>query len=316
MSHILITGASGFIGSALVKHIGQTGQHQLTLIDQHFATNSGIEKQRQLTGSFGNAALLEQALQNPVDIVFHLASVPGSAAEANAALGTQINLLDTQSLFNRLSLGRSSDGTPVRVVFASTIAVYGAIGAQPCSEDLKPQPTISYGTHKWMSEILLADLTRRGQLDARSLRLPGIVARPTAPPHAPSGLGSAFMSDLIRNLAAGKAYTCPVSEHATAWWMSRPCCIKNLMHASALAPIDLNASRVWQLPVLHASIGQIVEALKRRYGADKKPLVSFEPNSKIEALFGALPPLQTPLACAQGFEHDGDLDTLITNSLL
>ena len=323
MSRVLITGAGGFIGTALLEQLRRTGQHQFTLIDQQFTSATPLPDQRQLTGSFGDPALLEQAFQNPIDIAFHLASIPGSAAEANPVLGTQVNLLDTQSLFQRLALNRAESDAPVRVVFASTIAVYGAIAQEPCTEDLAPMPTISYGAHKLMNEIFLADLTRRVQLDGRSVRLPGIVARPIAPlnapskaPHnAPSGFGSAFMSDLIRYLASGTPYTCPVSKEATAWWMSRPCCVDNLIHAAALKPQGLPASRVWQLPVLYASIEQIVQTLADRYGADRAKLIDYQPNQKIQALFGALPPLATPRALAHGFRHDGHLDTLILKSL-
>jgi nucleoside-diphosphate-sugar epimerase len=175
-------------------------------------------------------------------------------------------------------------------------------------ESTAAQPTISYGTHKLIGELVLADWTRRGKLDGRALRLPGIVARPELSP----GHGSAFMSQIFRAAQQGRAYTCPVSPSATAWWMSRRCCIDNLLHAACLSSDSLHASRVWTPPVLHLSVKEIVDALVRRFGSFE---IDHAPVDRIERLFGRQPPLTDHRALKAGFRHDGTVDELVANAL-
>ncbi len=162
-----------------------------------------------------------------------------------------------------------------------------------------------------MVESAVSDLARRGDVDGRALRLPGIVARP----REPNGLRSAFMSDLMRAFAEGVPYQCPVSPEATAWWMSARCCVNNLIHAAELDGASLGAQRVWQLPVLHLSIAQVVDALAERYGQDRRTLLSYAPDAGLQALFAQMPPLKTPQARAAGFNHDRNAAALVRNSL-
>ena len=253
------------------------------------------------------------------DVVFHLASMPGGAAERDPGMGMAVNLHGTTRLFEQLALQAS---TPV-VVFTSTVAVYG--GSLPAVvDDTTPlKPMTSYATHKLMTEYLLADLSRRGKLDGRTVRLPGIVARP---PQA-GGHVSAFMSDIIHRLAAGEAYTCPVSAAATCWWMSVGCCVDNLLHAARVTPAQIaalatqtatcspTAARTWQLPVLRFSIGELVRTLAGLYGADRSQLVTYAPIDAVQAQFGSLPLLATATARALGMRDDGDIESLVRRAL-
>jgi nucleoside-diphosphate-sugar epimerase len=307
VSHIVITGANGFVGRALVKRLLAQTRHTLTLIDQSFDDGAADPRARRIAGSFGDPAVLDAALETPADTVFHLASVPGALAEREPELGYQVNLVATLTLAHRLARQERK----ARLVFASSVAVYGALGPGDVHEDQGARPALSYGAHKLMAEIELADLSRRGALDAVSLRLPGIVARPPSE----SGHGSAFMSLVMHKLAAGQPYVCPVGPKATAWWMSLPCCLDNLLHAAAMPTADAPASRVWQLPVLHLSMREVLDALMWRYGPQRRELISFAPDERIEALFGRLPPLHTPQALAAGFRHDKDADHLIVAAL-
>jgi nucleoside-diphosphate-sugar epimerase len=258
-------------------------------------------------GSVTDAAALRRVLADGVDVVFHLVSIPGGAAEEHYALGYQVNLLASLELLEQL---RGHPGAPV-LVYASSVAVYGADLPLRMDEASVPSPELSYAAHKLMMEIAINDLVRRGEVDGRVLRLPGIVARP----RQPNGLRSAFMSDLLHAYAAGDSYCCPVSEQAVAWWMSARCCVDNLLHAAELDSSALDGQRVWQLPLLRLSIAQVIDAMAAVYGEAGRSKISFAPDARLEALFGCFPVMKTPQARALGLRHDGSAAALVRNAL-
>jgi nucleoside-diphosphate-sugar epimerase len=314
--NILITGANGFVGKNLVRRLLQEGKigpgHQafskLTLVDIGTCPDVSDPRICFLGGSIADQETLRHAFADRVDYVFHLASVPGGAAEKNFALGLDVNLRATLAI---LELLRAQSSPPARMTFASTIAVYG--GALPAVvDDTTPlRPALSYGAHKLVDEILIQDYSRRGWVDGRILRLPGIVARPPEP----SGLLSAFMSDIFWKLKAGEPFICPVSSDAVAWWMSVSCCVDNLLRAAALDPVSVSPRRDYTLPVLRIRIADLVAGLAKRFGEDRLGLVSYEPNEALEQAFGRYPPLDASAAEQIGFRHDGDIATLIENAL-
>mgnify|MGYP006174345873 CR=1 FL=1 len=170
---------------------------------------------------------------------------------------------------------------------------------------------MSYGVQKRLGELLIADYSRRGFIEGVSLRLPGLVARPPQP----SGLLSAFLSDSIRTLAAGGKFTFPVAAEGTSWWMSRSCIVGNLLHAASMESTALESQRAWLLPVLHASMRQIVEALARVHGDHVLENARYEPDAQLHAQFASYPPMQCPRSIAAGFRHDGTLESLIQRAL-
>lgn len=308
---VLITGANGFLGRGLVQRLLADGVLQgrsieaLLLLDQALTGFAEDRRLRRHIGSVTDAALLRRVLADGIDVVFHLVSIPGGAAEANYELGYQVNLQASLELLHQLRNARR----PPRLVYASSVAVYGADLPVRMDEAYPAAPQLSYGVHKLMVEAQLADLARRGEVDGIALRLPGIVARP----RQPNGLKSAFMSDLLHAVAAGEPYVCPVSAQATAWWMSARCCVDNLLQAAELTG-EL-ATRVVQLPVLQLSIEQVLDALAACFGEQHRALVSFAPEPALEALFGRYPPLRTPQARAMGFHHDGSAAALLRSAL-
>lgn len=310
---VLITGANGFVGQALTRRLlalGHVRGERLTLLrllDTRFDTALEDPRLRRHEGSVADAALLRRVLADGIDVVFHLVSVAGGTAERDYPLGYQVNLLASLELLEQL---RQASNAPV-LVFASSVAVYGAALPARMDEQAPAHPALSYGAHKRMIEIAIEDLARRGEVDGRAVRLPGIVARPPAP----NGLRSAFMSELLHSYAAGQPYTCPVSPQATAWWMSVNCCAENLIRAAEVAGVPADVGRVWQLPVLRLSIAEVVDALADRYGEAGRARLRYDPDPELERLFGAYPVLRAPRARALGLRHDGTASALVRNAL-
>lgn len=303
----LITGANGYIGQALVQRLlnGSTlPEHRsvtrLVLFDRQFDAPSTDPRVQQIEGDITEQSCCEALARTRPDVVFHLASVASGRAETEFELGLQVNLHGTIRLFESL---RQLQTAPV-VVFTSTIAVFGTHMPSVMDDNTAPNPELSYGAHKRMLEILLADYSRRGFLQGRAVRLPGIVVRP----EAPNGAWSVFSSTLLRSLATGQPCILPVSPQATLWLMSLPCCIDNLLHAAAMEQPD---SMTWTLPALRVAVADIVHAFDKRTSGQASQWVTYAPRPDIQAQFGSLPPLRTPAAERAGFRHDQNIDALI-----
>ena len=255
-----------------------------------------------MSGALDDRDVMERAGLQDFDVIYHLASVPGALSEREPARGRRVNLDATLDLFDRLA----ASGRRPRVVYASSVAVYGDMDGRPIGVDSPARPTSTYGAHKRMAEIALSDHSRRGELSGIALRLPGLIARPGKS----AGFGSAFMSELPRAYASGQPCVCPVSPEATAWWMSAGCAALNLLRA---ASIDVCGEV--QLPALRLSVAEVLDALSDLFGPDRRSLISFKPDERIEAQFGRFPELSTAADEALGFADDGLPITLIKEAL-
>jgi nucleoside-diphosphate-sugar epimerase len=311
---VLITGAGGFVGRALVARLLRDGLAdtapeaiRVVLLDRRLPDVPRPSNVEVFEGDLLDRELLARALSADASHVFHLASVPGGAAEADFELGLRVNLQATVELLERLRAAK----TQSRLVFASTIGVYGMPLPSVIAEDTIAAPSLSYGAHKLAGEVLLADYGRRGYVDGVSLRLPGIVARPPDP----SGLLSAFMSDMLRVVAAGRRFTCPVAADGVAWWMSRSCAVDNLMTAATLSRTQLERRRTYLLPALRASMADVVAAIGAVYGVDAETLVTYRDDACLRAQFASYPPLECPASLEAGFHHDGTVEALVTRAL-
>jgi nucleoside-diphosphate-sugar epimerase len=298
--------------AALKRHVTQ----RQILIHPDRVAHCGIggihHDVRRLPGSIADTAVVARAFDAPIDLVFHLASIPGGMAEQNFELGRQINLNATLDLLQAARAQTINGLKPATFVFASSIAVLGAPLPARVDDATPLRPKLSYGAHKLIGEVLAEDFHRRGWVKARSVRLPGIVARPPQR----TGQLSAFMSDIIRDLAEGRAFACPVAANSTTWLMSVRCVVDNLLHAAVMPESSCAETRVWTLPALHSSMTQLVAAIAEVHGSDVLTRVTFGSNAELEANFGRYPPLRTPAADAAGFAHDGDLPSLVRHALL
>lgn len=300
---VIVTGAGGFVGRALMTLLLEQG-HSVTAIDTSLAPQSGMTA---IAGDLADPDVRRAALAGGCGALVHLATVPGGAAETDPELAWRVNVEAARQLLGEVAAVADRP----RVVFASSIAVFGEAMPAAGVDDATPlSPHLHYGAHKAMVETLVAMQSNRGAIDGLSLRLPGIVARPSAR----SGLKSAFLSDLFTALRAHRTFVCPVSANGTVWLQSVRRCAENLGHALSIATGDLPEGRACTLPALRITVADLVMAIAQATGADPA-LVTYRPDPGLERAFAAQPPLTTRVADRLGFRHDGDLASLVTNAL-
>lgn len=295
---VAVTGAAGFIGRAVVQRItrgalGRVAELRLNDVQPFEHSTAAV-----VTGSYADESVRRALLGEGVDVLFHLASLPGGAAERDPVLGRQVNLDGSLALLD----GVAAKNKPV-VVYASTIAVLGAPSG-PVDDRTPLRPTGGYGTHKAMVELYLADLTRRGLIDGRTVRPAGIVARPR---DAYAGFATAWMSDLFHAALDGRDIAVPVKSDAHAWLQSLDILADNLIHAARMSEIDLPRHRAWNLPATVVRIATLVEALERHTGTRLRVTYGDSPMDH--------PPLDLSAALSQGFLSDGDTDALVRRVL-
>lgn len=313
---VLITGANGFVGQGLAKRLLRQNVRgravtRLTLLSRKFEDPPQDKRVRLVRGDMADTEILVDALRDEPDVIFHLACVPGGVTESNFDLGKHINLDGTIQLLEMLRKREWQNQSVPVLVFTSSIAVYGHPLPPVVDDNLHPRPGLSYGAMKLAAEVLIADYSRRGWLDGRSVRLPGIMSRPMDE----AGHASRFLSDLIRDPAEGRAFVCPAEATASSWFLSRPACIDNLINAAEIADDKLNVQRQWQLPAQHLALASVVDGLAEVYGEQVRDLISWQPDPVIQGIYASYPPLDTPEAFAAGFRHDGDVQTLVKRAL-
>ncbi len=282
---ILVTGAAGYIGSALARVLGSEG---VVTTDQ--AAPAAV------IGNLAYPKFARSLVTPEVGLVFHLASLVSGGAEQNFELGTKVNLDATRDLLEACRLA----GHCPRFVFASSIAVYG--GVDEIDDDTPPAPRLSYGAQKLVCEILIDDYSRRGFIDGRSLRLPTVMVRPGGANTAVSGWASA----IIREPLAGRDYVCPVRPDTRMACISIGKVVQCLAHASR---IEMPAAR---RTLLLTGIPVTAQEMWNAVRSTARAKVRFEPDPAIQAIMDAVPKATRSARAAQlGFPHSKDIREIV-----
>jgi len=278
--HILVLGAAGMVGRKLLDRLAQDrglGGREITRATLHDVVmpeppaNAPFET-KALTSDFALPGEAEKLVAERPDVIFHLAAIVSGEAEADFEKGYRINLDGTRLLFD--AVRRIGEGYKPRLVFTSSIAVFGAPFPEAIHDEFFTTPLTSYGTQKAIGELLLSDYSRRGFFDGIGIRLPTICVRPGRPNKAASG----FFSNIIREPLAGQEAVLPVSEDVRHWHASPRSAVGFLIHAATMDTQKLGWRRNLTMPGLAATVGEQVEALRRVAGEGVAARIRREPD--------------------------------------
>ena len=314
--HILVTGAAGMLGRKLTESLvarggpGGAPVDALTLIDV-FEPEAPVGFPGRTSARAADIAapgVAETMIATRPDLVFHLAAIVSGEAEADFDKGYRINLDATRALLDAIRAENLASGYRPRVVFASSIAVFGAPFPDKIDDDFFLTPLTSYGTQKAIAELLLADFSRRGFLDGIGLRLPTICVRPGLPNKAASG----FFSGIIREPLNGKEAILPVGDEVRHWHASPRAAVGFLLRAAELDLSLLGARRSLNLPGVSVTVGEQIEALRAIAGDKTASLIRREPDETIARIVAGWPRDFDPArAKSLGFHADANFPAII-----
>jgi nucleoside-diphosphate-sugar epimerase len=316
MMHVLIIGAAGMIGCKLAQRLARDGE----LAGRQISTLSlvDITRPKEPAAIGGSLSLGVLDISDPAavaaciaagpNVIFHLAAVVSGEAEADLDKGYRNNFDGTRHILEAIRREAAKSPYRPRFVFTSSIAVFGAPFPEPIGDEFFTTPLTSYGTQKAISELLLADYSRRGFLDGISIRLPTICIRPGRPNKAASG----FFSNILREPLAGQEAVLPVSEDVRHWHASPRAAVHFLLHAAAIDLAPLGARRALTMPGLAATVAEEIEALRRVAGDKAVKLIRREPDAAIANIVAGWPrTFDAHRALALGFRADASFDDII-----
>jgi nucleoside-diphosphate-sugar epimerase len=312
---VLITGGAGLLGARLARQLlergtlanaegKQTPITRITLLDVVAAQGFSDPRIHVVVGDIADEKTIDSVLTPDTQSIFHLAAIVSGQAEADFDLGMRINFDATRLILERAR----KNGNRPRVVFTSSVAVFGG-DLPPVVQDTQVlTPQSSYGAQKVMGELLVSDYSRKGFIDGRALRMPTVCVRPGAPNKA----ASSFASGIIREPLNGIDAVCPVAPETPMWLLSPRHAIESLVHGHDIDGSLFGSSRALSLPGLATTVKEMVAALERVAGGDVVKRIRWERDPAIIRIVNSWPGnFETRRADAMGFKRDADFDGIV-----
>jgi nucleoside-diphosphate-sugar epimerase len=314
--HILILGAAGMVGRKLTERLlrdGRLGTHDITrmtlqdVVAPTRPANASIPI-TVVASDFADAGAAVPLIAHRPEVIFHLAAIVSGEAEAEFDKGYRINLDGTRLLLEAIRLEGINRPYFPKLVFTSSIAVFGAPFPEAIGDEFFSTPLTSYGTQKAIGELLLNDYSRRRFVDGIAIRLPTIVIRPGKPNLAASG----FFSNILREPLSGQEAVLPVSRDVRHWFASPRAAVGFLLHAVELDTQTLGWRRMLSAPGLSATVGEEIEALRRVAGDKAVRLIREEADERIIKMVAGWPRnFDARRAISLGFRAETSFDDII-----
>jgi len=313
--HIVITGGAGFLGSRLAKNLLQRGEltgsngvpqaiTRITLLDVVPARHADDRRVRVVTGDIVDPQTIATAIEADTQSIFHLAAVVSGQAEADFDLGMKVNFDATRLILER---ARSLGSRP-RLVFTSSVAVFGGSLPDRVLDSTAPTPQSSYGAQKVMGELLVTDYSRKGFIDGRALRMPTIAVRPGVPNKA----ASSFASGIIREPLNGQESICPLGPGTRMWLMSPRKAIDNLIRGHEVDAGRFGPTRALNLPGLSVTVRDMVAALESVAGKRPVDFIRWQEDEAIKCIVNSWPgDFDTRRATELGFTADTNFASVV-----
>ncbi len=313
---IAITGGAGFVGRRLSERLAKDGSlggreiTGMTLYDVVAPVSPAGAKfpVKLITGDMPAPGETDKLIADRPDVIFHLAAIVSGEAEQDFDKGYRINLVATQNLLESIRHGYAKIDTKPRLVFTSSIAVFGAPFPEKIPDEFQHTPLTSYGAQKAIGELLLSDYTRKGFLDGIGIRLPTVCIRPGKPNKAASG----FFSNICREPLAGQEAVLPVDEDVLHWHASPRAAIGFLLRAATIQGAEVGPRRNLTMPGLAVTVGEQIAALRKIGGEAVVKRIRREPDAFIQKIVAGWPRNFDPKrALALGFKGDTSFEEIV-----